>query len=147
MAATASTLSTQHVNSNAGSASSVATQRRVTGSRHTFASMMRRMPNDRASCTCHPVASVIPHAPASSSCFQSCGAIVVLPCGASSSPRSDVQAAIVATLCAIAARSSVSSGVAKSLRRGSVARNSCSVIPHELGGNDFSCGDSSMAQR
>ena len=64
----------------AGSAASHAS---AAGSTMALASMIRPTPKDRASCTCHGVASVIPHAPASSWRAHTCGAIVVLPCGAS----------------------------------------------------------------
>src|SRR5258708_1552856 len=52
----------------------------------------------------------MPHAPASSCRANSCGAIVVLPCGARSTPCSVQKRAIVAMLCSSASASSVING-------------------------------------
>ena len=98
ISSTVCTLSAQLKNSNDGSASnSAASHASAAGSTIALASMIRPTPNDRASCTCHGVASVIPHAPASSCCAQTCGAIVVLPCGARRTPADRAQSAITDT--------------------------------------------------
>jgi hypothetical protein len=73
--------------------------------------MIRPTPKDRASCTCHGVANVRPHAPAVSCFAHTCGAIVVFACGASSTPADAAQSAITATFDSRAARSTVNRGV------------------------------------
>ena len=83
-----------------------------------FASMIESTPRLRPVRTWPIVASVMPRAPASSWRRQSVGAIVVLPCGMISSPRSRHQPAMVATLLRIASSSSTTSGVQNSPSRG-----------------------------
>ena len=78
------------------------------------------------------VATVTPHAPASSWRASSCGAMCVLPCGASSTPRSRHHVAIVATLCVRAESSSTHSGptAPSDSGRGPAAHTSAGVRPH-----------------
>ena len=61
-----------------------------------LARITRRAPAARITASCATVAAVIAHAPASSWRRISCGASVVLPCGASARPRSSHQPCIVA---------------------------------------------------
>ena len=148
ISSTVCTLSAQPKNSNDGSASnSAASHASAAGSTMAFASMIRPTPKDRASCTCHGVASVIPHAPASSCRAHTCGAIVVLPCGASRTPADRAQSAITATFDSSAARSTVSSGVDIASRVGRVRRKSRTVLPHAWRGRPLCCGPSTRSSR
>ncbi len=104
--------------------------------------MIRPTPNDRATCTCHGVARVMPHAPASSWRDQICGAIVVFPCGASSTPDDRAHSAITATFDSIAARSTVNNGVDNWSSLGPPARKSRTVWPHASWGKPLCCGPS-----
>ena len=63
------------------------------------------------------VATVTAHAPASNWRANSCGAICVLPCGASSTPRSRHHPAIVARGCASAPRRAARTAVPRHPRR------------------------------
>jgi hypothetical protein len=67
-------------------ASSPAIQRNASASANSLARMMREMPKRRITATCVGVAAVMPHAPRASCISNSCGDMVVFPCGASLTP-------------------------------------------------------------
>jgi len=64
--------------------------------------------------SCCTLATVIPHAPAASCWAKICGAIVVLPCGASRTPVAAVKSRIQAWLCASAESRITASGNGRS---------------------------------
>src|SRR4051794_22575566 len=100
--------------------------------------MIESRPRLRAVRTWPIVASVIPRAPASNCLRQSVGAIVVLPWGMISSPRSRHQPAMVATLLRMASSSSTTSGVQNSPSRGRPARKAAAVMPTARSGSPLS---------
>ena len=91
--------------------------------------MIVSMPAARAICTCQAVARVSAVAPFRNIRAHMVGDIVVFPCGASSSPRSDVQRCIAARLRSTTALSTVSTGVVNSASHGGDARTSRTVRP------------------
>ena len=100
ISSTPRTESTQHTSVKSGCASSsAASQRNPAASTSSLARITSRTPNARKMRTWLMVAAVTAHAPASNWRASSCGAMCVLPCGASSTPRSRHHRAIVARLC------------------------------------------------
>jgi hypothetical protein len=125
--------------SNDGSAaSSSAIQRSCSGEITAFAISTRCTPYARATPSWKALASVIAQAPASSCIAQSAGAIVVLPCGASSTPCRVHQVARVSTLCRRPAADRLISGVGSWDSRGLSARISATVRPQKPGGRALS---------
>ena len=100
----------------------------------------KSLPAATATHSCVPVATVIPHAPASSWRRQRSGAIVVLPCGARRTPADRAQSAITDMFDSSAARSTVSNGVDNRSRVGSVRKYSRAVWPHASRGRPLCCG-------
>ena len=117
------------------------------GSVRLLASWSRRTPNSRATISCAKLATVMPHAPRLSCSAHSCGAMVVFPCGASSTPWEAHQSASRSALARSAPSSSVSSGVWKSARTGFPARKSRWVLPWEVGGTALCRQSSRMSAR
>ena len=74
----------------------------------------RRTPTLAQRASCCTLATVIPQAPAASCCAKICGAIVVLPCGARSTPVTAVKSRIQAWLCASAESRITASGSGRS---------------------------------
>ncbi len=96
------------------------------------------------------VATVTADAPASNWRANSCGAMWVLPCGASSTPRSRHHPAIVVRLCVSACARSTHSGptAPSSIRFGAAAQICAGVRPHHEAGsplNRQSSGSSAKA--
>ena len=108
-------------------ASSSAIHRRAAGEVTSLASITRLTPKARATASCAGVATVMAQAPAFSCLAQRAGAIVVLPCGAISSPRSAAQRDMVAMFEATAGSKRVSSGVESSDSRGAAVTSSATV--------------------
>src|SRR4030095_12230229 len=76
----------------------------------------RRTPNCTQTPSCCTLATVMPQAPAASCCAKICGAIVVLPCGASSAPVAAVKSRIHTWLCSSADSLNTASGNGRSPR-------------------------------
>src|SRR6185312_7668390 len=97
---TPATESTQQTNVKSGSAvASAAIQRRAEESTTSLATMKSRTPNARYARAWLTVATVTAQAPDANWRANNCGAIWVLPWGASSTPLSRHQPAIVSALC------------------------------------------------
>ena len=82
-----------------------------------LAMITRRTPKRTQTPSCCTLATVMPQAPAASCCAKICGAIVVLPCGASSTPVAAVKSRIHAWLWASADSRSTARGNGRSPRR------------------------------
>ena len=101
-----------------------------------LARMMRRKPTRTPRLTCCIVANVMPQAPDSICRANSCGAIVVLPCGASNTPVARVKSAIHSRLCASADSFSSATGNGRSPRSTFQPRPPMSLTAH----GDARCG-------
>jgi hypothetical protein len=129
-AATPPTESTHWYSSNPSSALSSRASRARLGAPMTWlASTTRCTPKARQTRTCATFATVIAHAPRASCSRNSAGAMVVLPCGASSTFRSSQYACIRARLCSSALFFSTMTGSGRS----SPGRLSCFSATAENG--------------
>lgn len=127
----------QSTRSPSSAASSCASRRTAAASVTALAISTVATPASTATSACQGVATEIPHAPASSSRCHSAGAMVVLPCGASSTPCSRAQAKTVSSLCDSASACTVSTGVTRSERRRPASGTSERRSPAARAGKPF----------